>query len=207
MIAATVAPADVARVGARQPSTAPLDGHHLPVRTAAEAAARKAQQAREAAQAAQKAADQKDATAAQKTAAAAAQAQADAQRKAAANDIAQNSQLADLKAGRDPKGNPSATTVRAQADYDADSPDQIRADMEYDSEMADGQAQVAAAQAQVDKLSAQAKAADAAATAPPVPYAPGYQPASSTSLFTRPASGTGMGTGTIADAGDPVHWL
>ena len=300
-------------LAAAQAAAAAAEAAARAAREAAAAAAKKAAASRQAAQEAAAAAAKKGATQADKDAAAKARQQAatddaDAQKKASASDLAQkkatleDSKRDDLKAGRDPAANPSAATVKAQADFDAagkedaivnppagaDDPlagaqadaaakfkafsaatrsgdrakadaaraawldavqhqmqvaaleagakgqdqkaavqsqldgllkaidkdgtferasvgkalqpltdqlgtapsDQIRAGMEYQSESAAGQAQIADLQGQIKDLQAKADAADAAAAAPKVygPYVPGREP-------TQPLLTTGAGSG------------
>jgi len=300
-------------LAAAQAAAAAAEAAARAAREAAAAAARKAAASRQAAQEAAAAAAKKGATQADKDAAAKAKQQAatddaDAQKKASASDLAQkkatleDSKRDDLKAGRDPATNPSAATVKAQADFDAAGqedaivnppagaddplaaaqadaaakfkafsaatnsgdrakadaaraawldavqhqmqvaaleagakgqdqkaavqsqldgvlkaidkdgtfdrasvgkalqpltdqlgtapPDQIRAGMEYQSESAAGQAQIADLQGRIKDLQAKADAADAAAAAPKVygPYVPGREPTPSL-LTTSAGSG------------------
>ncbi|HEY9026631.1 MAG TPA: DUF4781 domain-containing protein, partial [Burkholderiaceae bacterium] len=115
---------------AAQQAAAAAEAAARAAQQAAEAAAKKAAASRQAAQeaaatAARKGATQADKDASTKASQQAAADQADAQKKASAADLAQkkatlaDSKRDDLTAGRDPATNPSAATVKAQADVDA----------------------------------------------------------------------------------------
>ena len=127
---AAQAAAQARALAAAQAAAAAAEAAARAAQEAAAAAAKKAAASRQAAQDAAATAAKKGATRADKDAAAKAGQQAatddaDAQKKASASDLAQkeatlaDAKRDDLKAGRDPATNPSAATVKAQADVDA----------------------------------------------------------------------------------------